>query len=151
MCKGNKLRPIRSAQGSSGGTLNTPPPFVLGARGSCSPRAPTEEPNLKGKQMKQTTNAQEESQVRFSNCPPARKPQSEHATSPSVLAEHQGGRVRAWLYRNAWLVAVAIGWVFFFAKEFAPEAIDPNVSAVLATAFFGFGIGWIVRSDCDGW
>ena len=120
--------------------------LTRGDRGSRRPRSP-EEINLKGQQMNQTTTAPAKLKTRPTNRPPARKPRSKHALIPSMLAEYQGGRVRAWLYRNAWLVVIAVAWVFAFVMEFAPEFIDPKVSAVCAAMLFGFGIGWIIRDE----
>ena len=90
--------------------------------------------------------------------PPARKPRNRRVSlTPSLGApvEHKGGRrVRAWLSKNTGLVCIAVGWVFAFAALAVPKTHDNVLAlfelAVAATAFFFFGLGWIVRGERGG-
>lgn len=87
--------------------------------------------------------------------PPARKPRNRRvARSFSMPAEHQGGRVRAWLAKNAGLFCVAVGWIFAFAAIAIPKTHENAASLVelvcFGAAFFGFGLGWIVRDETGG-
>ena len=84
--------------------------------------------------------------------PPARKPRNRHALSSfSMPVEHQGGRVRAWFAKNTGLLCIAVGWIFAFALIAIPKTHDNAASiielAVFGSAFFGFGLGWIVQEE----
>ena len=86
--------------------------------------------------------------------PPARKPRNRRVSlTPSLGApvEHQGGRVRAWFAKNAGLFCIAVGWIFAFAAIALPKTHENAASlielACFGSAFFGFGLGWIVRDE----
>ena len=77
---------------------------------------------------------------------PVRQPHRE-AGPPHGRAELKGNRgARAWLHRNGWLLAVAIGWVLAFAAIGCLAVKLPVVTgfelATFASLSFGFGIGW---------
>ena len=80
----------------------------------------------------------------------AREPRNKRVSLPSH-ANHQGGRVRSWLTRNAGLVCIAVGWVLAFSLFVVPKSSEYATTivelGVFGAAFFGFGIGWIVRSE----
>ncbi|MBQ9000224.1 MAG: hypothetical protein IJ087_00025 [Eggerthellaceae bacterium] len=86
--------------------------------------------------------------------PPARQPRIKRAT-PSLGAPsaNQVGRVRAWLYRNAGVLCLAVGWLFAFGIVFIPKT-QATATAIVelglcAASFLGFAVGWIVRNERD--
>ena len=83
--------------------------------------------------------------------PPARKPRNRRVSSFSMPVEHQGGRVRAWFAKNAGLLCIAVGWIFAFALIAIPKTHENAAFiielAVFGSAFFGFGLGWIVQDE----
>lgn len=88
----------------------------------------------------------------YTKRPPARKPRNGHALSSfSMPVEHQGGRVRAWFAKNTGLLCIAVGWIFAFALIAIPKTHENAVSIIelycFGSAFFSFGLGWIVRDE----
>ena len=85
----------------------------------------------------------------------ARKPRIKHGSSlspvPAALDKNQGGRVRSWLTRNAGLSCIAVGWALAFVLLVIPKTADFATAiveiGVFGAAFFGFGLGWIVRGE----
>lgn len=84
----------------------------------------------------------------------AREPRNKRVPIPSH-AKNQGGRVRSWLGNNVGLLSIAIGWVLTFAMLLVAQDAEcietADAIAVVACAFFGFGLGWIMRDEREKW
>lgn len=80
---------------------------------------------------------------------PLARIRDEDATLPSAfVVNNQGGCVRAWLISNLGFVLIGVGWLFSCLPLAVPDAIEYGTAFIIASWFFGLGVGWLVY--CEG-
>ena len=79
---------------------------------------------------------------------PLARIRDEGATLPSAFVVIQGGCVRAWLIGNLGFLLVGIGWLFACTPMALPGSIEYTTAFIIASWFFGLGVGWLIC--CEG-